>query len=70
MIRRIFRNAAYALFAIALFFGVMANIIPNFVVAEWFEILAFMATGAVIWEIFRQLKNHESGGGKKIFNKY
>ena len=64
--RRIFQNDAYSIFAIALFFGILANIIPNFVVAEWCEVIAFMATGAAIWEIFRQLKNHESGGGKRL----
>ena len=64
--RKIFNNAAYSLFAIALFFGVLANTIPNFVVAEWCEVIAFMGTGAAIWEIFRQLKNHESGGGKRL----
>lgn len=64
--RKVFSNATYSLFAVAFFFGVLANIIPNFVVAEWCEIIAFMGTGAAIWEIFRQLKNNESGGGKKI----
>lgn len=66
MIRKIFRNAVYCLFAIALFFGVLANIIPNFVIAEWCEIIAFTAMGATIWEIFRQLKDKEFGGGRKI----
>lgn len=66
MIRKIFRNDVYSLFAVALFFGVLANVIPNFVVAEWCEIIAYAAVGATVWEIFRQLKNHESGGGRKI----
>jgi len=66
MERKIFRNAAYSLFAIALFFAVLANTIPNFVVAEWCEIIAFTAMGATIWEIFRQLKDKEFGGGRKI----
>lgn len=63
--RKVFSNAAYSLFTIALFFGIMANFIPNFIVAEWCEVIGFMATGAVIWEIFRQLKSHESDGGIK-----
>lgn len=66
--------ALYKLFALALFFGIFANLLPDYLglpfLGEYFEIISYGFIGAIGWEIFRSKPwNKDDDGGHKIEKK-
>lgn len=60
------RNDARILFAVAFFFGALAYIVQDPSMVQFFEVISLAAGGACIWEIWRGVRDHSSGGGIKL----
>lgn len=60
----------YKLFTLALVFGLLANIFPDYLdlpfMGEYFEVISYAFIGAIGWEIWRSKPwRHDTGNGLK-----